>query len=158
MPTDEPPQLERFTHADAWNLGQRLVERCLRDSFPVTISIVLGTQRVFHAALAGTSADNDAWVARKIEVVRRFDRSSQAVHERYAKNDPDFLEHFGLSRTTHAAAGGAVPIRVGGALVGVLAISGLDSDTDHQLAVDALADHASHSTVDEFVADLKGDS
>ena len=142
LTTDQPPQLERFTHADAWNLGQRLVERCARESFPVTISIVLGTQRVFHAALAGTSADNDAWVARKIEVVRSFDRSSQAV-ERYAGNDPHFQERFGLSRATYAAAGGAVPIRVGGALVGVLAISGLDSDTDHQLAFDALVDVAS---------------
>ena len=40
----------------------------------------------------------------------------------------------------YAPAGGAVPIRVRGALVGVLAVSGLESTEDHELAVSALRD------------------
>ena len=147
MTTQEPPELERFAHADAWNVGRGLVERCLRESAAVTVSIVLGAQRVFHAALPGTSADNDAWVARKIEIVRRFDRSSLGVYELYARDDPDFLEHFGLPSAQYAAAGGAVPIRIGGSMVGVLAISGLDSASDHQLAVGALAEMASATSL-----------
>jgi uncharacterized protein (UPF0303 family) len=138
----EAPQQDRFTHEDAWRVGSWLVEKCLGESLGVTISIVLGTQRVFHAALPGTSADNDDWVARKIEVVRRFDQPSHAVYERYAKSDPDFLAHFGLSAVTHAPTGGAVPIRVRGSLVGVLAVSGLASEQDHDLAVEALSQTA----------------
>jgi uncharacterized protein (UPF0303 family) len=139
MGIEEPPDLARFTHAEAWAVGRDLVERCLRHGHPVTISIVLGTQRVFHAALAGSSADNDSWVARKIEVVRRFGRSSATIYELYAKDNVDFYRVFALQESQYAAAGGAVPIRVQGALVGVLAVSGLDSDADHRLAVEALA-------------------
>jgi uncharacterized protein (UPF0303 family) len=138
MTSLEAPDQPRFTHADAWRLGCRLVERCTRESLSVTISIVLGTQRVFHAALPGTSHDNDEWVAKKTEIVRRFDASSWVVWERYAKDDPAFLDHFGLPADRFAPGGGAVPIRVNGSLVGVLAISGLDSAEDHRLAVDAL--------------------
>lgn len=141
----EAPDQRRFTHEDAWRVGQGLVERCLRESLGVTISIVLGTQRVFHAALPGTSADNDEWVARKIAIVRRFDKPSHAVYVLYAKNDPDFLLHFGLTAAEYAPTGGAVPIRVNGSLVGVLAVSGLDSFSDHKLAVEALAASAAAS-------------
>jgi uncharacterized protein (UPF0303 family) len=41
---------------------------------------------------------------------------------------------------------GAVPIRVRGTLVGVLAISGLESSEDHELAVSALTAARSPST------------
>jgi uncharacterized protein (UPF0303 family) len=142
VPTQEPSELDRFSHAEAWHLGRGLVERSIRESLSVTISITIGDQRVFHAAMAGTSADNDAWVARKSEIVRRFDLSSLGVYERQARDSPDFYRVFGLSEVTYAAAGGAVPIRVRGTTVGVLAISGLSSEADHQLAVDALADLA----------------
>ena len=136
---EEPGDLERFTQAEAWIVGRDLVERCRREQLPVTISIFLGTQRVFHAALEGTSADNDAWVARKIEVVRRFDQSSHGVHQRYALDQAEFHRIFALPEDTYAAAGGAIPLRVRGALVGVLAVSGLDSAADHQLALDAIS-------------------
>ena len=140
MTVEDIPELDRFTHAEAWTLGSRLARRCQAASLPVTISIVIGEQQVFHAALHGTSADNDAWASRKIGTVRHFDLSSAAVHERYAQPDTDFHRVFGLPESRYAAAGGAVPIRVRGTLVGVLAVSGLASAEDHQLAVDALAE------------------
>jgi uncharacterized protein (UPF0303 family) len=138
--TSEPPDLDRFDFDDAWRLGTTLAERCRSEGHSVTISIQVGEQRVFHAALPGTSADNDSWVDRKSRVVRRFACSSHEVHDRYAKGDPErFFSAFALSPAQYAAAGGAVPIRVRGALVGVLAVSGLESAEDHELAVSALA-------------------
>lgn len=128
-----------FTHDDAWRLGSGLVAACRADSLPVTISIHLGEQRVFHAALPGTSADNDDWAMRKTRVVRRFDRSSHEVGQTYAGDDPaGFLAAFGLAAADYAPTGGAVPIRVNGSMVGVLAISGLASNDDHDRALDAL--------------------
>lgn len=99
------------------------------EDLSVTITITLGEQRVFHAALAGTSSDNDDWALRKIRVVRRFDRSWQDVGETYAAADAVlFHTMFGLPPADDAApTGGAVPVRVRGTLVGVLAISGLTS-------------------------------
>src|SRR3954464_14011583 len=96
--TSEPPDLEHFDVDDAWRLGTTLAERCRGQGLPVTISIHLGEQRVFHAALPGTSADNDAWVDRKSRVVRRFACSSLEVQERFAQADPDrFFSTFALS-------------------------------------------------------------
>jgi uncharacterized protein (UPF0303 family) len=141
--TSEPPELDHFDFDDAWRLGTTLTEHCRDEGLPVTISIQLGEQRVFHAALAGTSADNDSWVDRKSRVVRRFASSSLEVYERHAKDDEDrFFSAFALSPSQYAPAGGAVPIRVRGALVGVLAVSGLESSEDHEIAVSALAGHA----------------
>jgi uncharacterized protein (UPF0303 family) len=138
--TSEPPDLDHFDLDDAWRLGTTLAERCRAQGLPVTISIQLGEHRVFHAALPGTSADNDSWVDRKSRVVRRFACSSLEVQDRYAKGDPDrFYSTFALSPSDYAPAGGAVPIRVRGTLVGVLAVSGLESSEDHELAVSALS-------------------
>lgn len=133
------PDLEQFGHDEAWQMGSALAARCRADQLPVTISIWLGEQRVFHAALSGTSADNDAWVEKKARVVRRFNRSSLEVYEHYVTRMPDFFQIFGLSRAEYAPGEGAVPIRVHGALVGVLAVSGLEQGGDHDLAVSAFA-------------------
>ena len=141
--TSEPPDLDHFDLDDAWRLGTTLAERCRTEGHPVTISIQLGEQRAFHSALPGTSADNDSWVDRKSAVVRRFACSSHEVDDRLAKGDPDrFFSAFALSPSQYAPTGGAVPIRVRGALVGVLAVSGLESSEDHELAVSALVEHA----------------
>jgi uncharacterized protein (UPF0303 family) len=136
--TDEP-DFDSFDHDDAWRIGSALVERCRAERLPVVISITLGEQRVFHVALAGATADNDHWVQRKANVVRRFDRSSLEVWEHYDVGDnPGFYEAFGISRADFAPGEGAIPIRVHGSQVGVLAISGLESGGDHALALSGL--------------------
>ena len=70
--TEHPADFDRFDHDDAWRIGSALVARCRSDNLLVTSSIWLGQQKVFHAALPGTSADNDDWVEKKARVVRRF--------------------------------------------------------------------------------------
>lgn len=136
---DDLPDFDRFGHDDAWRIGSALVERCRAEGLPVVISITLGEQRVFHVALKGATADNDSWVDRKARVVRRFDRSSLALAEHYGvEQNPGFYEAFGISRADYAPGEGAIPIRVHGTQVGVLAISGLESGGDHALAVEGL--------------------
>ena len=44
----------------------------------------------------------------------------------------------GLDRAAYAFAGGAFPIRVNGALVGTVGVSGLTDVEDHDLVVEAL--------------------
>ncbi|MEV6611621.1 heme-binding protein [Kutzneria sp. NPDC051319] len=67
---------DRFDNTTAWDLGQQMVLAARRRELPVVVSIERNGQRLFHAALPGTSADNDAWVDRKVRVVRRYGRSS----------------------------------------------------------------------------------
>ena len=139
--SDPVNELDRFGHDEAWWLGSALVDRCRSQHFPVTILIWLGEQRVFHAAMPGTSADNDSWAERKARVVAHFGISSYEVFERDVKHNPDFFRIFALSPNDYAPYGGAVPIKVRGTMVGVLAVSGLESEQDHQLALDALREH-----------------
>jgi uncharacterized protein (UPF0303 family) len=131
-------ELDSFTHADAWRLGSALVARCQKEESPVTIGIWLGAQRVFYSALSGTSADNDSWVDRKANTVRRFGYSSLQAQNRFGGMGTEFFHVFALSPAEYAAAGGAVPIFVRGSMVGVIGVSGLESSEDHDLAVWAL--------------------
>ena len=133
------PQFETFGHDEAWQLGSDLVAQCRAEGLAVTIAIHLGAQRVFHAALPGTSADNDDWAMRKTRVVQRFDRASDEIGKALAGDDPSaFFEAFALARSDFAPTGGAVPIRLRGTTVGVLAVSGLSSAEDHERACEAL--------------------
>jgi uncharacterized protein (UPF0303 family) len=140
--TDDLPDFDHFNHDDAWRMGSALVERCRAEGLTVVISIRIGEQRVFHAALPGTSADNDHWVDRKVNVVRRFDRSTLDVFHRYYEAVPDFHAVFGLSRAEYAPGEGAAPIRVHGTQVGVLAVSGLDGGGDHAIVLAGLQEAA----------------
>ena len=140
--SEKLPDLDRFGPDEAWWLGSALVDRCRSEDLAVTISIQLGEQRVFHAGLPGTSADNDSWAERKARSVTHFGVSSAAVFERYVASNPNFFQLFALSPNDYAPYPGAVPITVRGTLVGTLAISGLTGEQGHALAVEALHDEA----------------
>lgn len=134
--------LERFGHDEAWDLGQRVVALATERSLGITVAIWLGDQRVFHAARPGTSADNDSWMDRKLAIVRRFDAPSMAVKLRLRGKGVSQAEaRLGLDPAVHALAGGGVPVRVRGSLVGVAVVSGLTDQEDHDLMLEALAAH-----------------
>jgi uncharacterized protein (UPF0303 family) len=52
----------RFDNTDAWNLGSAMVAAATERSLPVTIDIRRRGHQLFHVALVGTTADNDAWI------------------------------------------------------------------------------------------------
>jgi uncharacterized protein (UPF0303 family) len=128
-----------FTLEDAWELGVRLRAAAASAGHPVAIAIWLGRQRVFHAALPGSSADNDGWLDRKHRVVERFGRASMLVGEEFRAKGEDFDTHARLDPREYAAHGGVVPIRLeGGAVVGAVGVSGLPQQDDHDLVVEHL--------------------
>ena len=132
-------QFTHFTLDDAWTIGSRLVELGRARSLGITIDITRGDQQVFHAALDGTTADNDDWVARKIRTVRRFQASSFLVGRRFAASGKDFSEATGLPLNQFAAHGGCFPVVIRNAgLVGTITVSGLPQADDHALVVEVL--------------------
>ena len=135
-------ELSRFGHDEAWRLGSALVERCRTEGLAVTITIRLGEQRVFHAALPGTSPDNDGWADQQGAASSRgWACARSTVFERQrARTIPESLPRLRLCRPHRLRAHSAERYRSRsrGALVGTLAVSGLESEEDRALAVDAL--------------------
>ena len=136
---------DRFDHADAWALGCRIVEDAAAQSHPIAVAIVFGEQRVFHAALAGSAATNDDWLARKFRTVAKHNCSSWATTCRVRANSGDFFTESGYSPRDLALAGGAVPLRVRGSLIGAVGVSGLAEEDDHRVVIDAMRAHLAKS-------------
>jgi uncharacterized protein (UPF0303 family) len=136
---EEELQFTTFTNTTAWELGCALVDAARRDRLAVTIDIRRGDQQLFHAALPGTAANNDAWIERKNRVVRRFGHSSYYVGSSHRIDGTDFAERELLDPREYAAHGGAFPVIVRGAgPVGTVTVSGLPQADDHRLVVEVL--------------------
>ncbi|MFJ9035585.1 heme-degrading domain-containing protein [Streptomyces sp. NPDC102406] len=131
--------LPSFTYEDAWALGTLLVELARERQAPVAIDITCGGQQLFHAALPGSTPDNDAWIARKRRVVERYHASSYLVGSRFRAKGTTFEDSSRLDPDAYAAHGGAFPLRMSGAgFVGTVVVSGLPQIEDHALVVEAL--------------------
>jgi len=132
-------QFQRFDNDTALALGQVLVAAAREAGLAVTVDIRRGEQQLFHAALAGTAADNDAWIERKNRVVRRFGHSSFYVGLLLGLEGTSIEEKFLVDPTLYAAHGGAFPVMVRHVgLVGTVTVSGLPQAEDHRLVVAVL--------------------
>ena len=129
----------KFDSATAWDLGVRLRDVGLANNYGIVVSIRRGGQRLFHAALPGSSADNDAWADRKAAVVDRYGHSSYLIGTQFRLNGRDFDTHSRLDVDRFAAHGGSFPVinrDVG--CVGSVTVSGLSQADDHNLVVAAI--------------------
>jgi uncharacterized protein (UPF0303 family) len=132
-------QFARFDNVTAWELGQALVAAARDGGLAVTVDIRRGDQQLFHAALPGTAADNDAWIERKNRVVRRFGHSSFHVGTSLRRDGVTIAERFLLDEAEYAPHGGAFPVIVRDVgVVGTVTVSGLPQEEDHRLVVDTL--------------------
>ncbi|KAI9926779.1 hypothetical protein ASPWEDRAFT_177210 [Aspergillus wentii DTO 134E9] len=155
-----------FTSTTAWSLGLALRSRILslpsEQRKPAIISIALtgGAEPhvVFQCATEpGTVPDNDVWVRRKRNVVLRWGVSSWLMRNKTlvstgaapAEVETAFVRKFALRSSSgganaddYAIHGGAFPIRVKGVdgVVGVIVVSGLKQEHDHQVVVDVVQD------------------
>lgn len=131
--------LTRFTHDDAWALGSLVVGLARERGLPVTVDVTRGAQQLFHAALEGTAAHNDVWIARKVATVRELGTSSFLAGLQARARGGAFEDAPWIDATRMAGHGGAFPITVTGVgVVGTLTVSGLPQADDHALAVEAL--------------------
>jgi uncharacterized protein (UPF0303 family) len=127
---------------DAWKLGAMMQAAALAEALPIVIGIRLGEQRVFHAALAGSSADNDDWLERKSRVVMRYGEASLAVGERFRERGKDFDVDSRRDPALFAAHGGVVPIcLVSGTVIGAVGVSGLPQLDDHAFVIRMLREY-----------------
>ncbi|MFJ8155636.1 heme-degrading domain-containing protein [Streptomyces sp. NPDC094468] len=129
----------QFTYDDAWALGSLLVEMARERQAPVAVDIHRGGQQLFHAALPGSTPDNDAWIARKRRVVERYGAASYLVGARFRAKGTTFEESSRLDPDTYAAHGGSFPVTVENVgVIGSVTVSGLPQLQDHRMVVEAL--------------------
>jgi uncharacterized protein (UPF0303 family) len=132
-------QFSSFTNDDAWELGAALVAAARDRGAPVVIDVTRNGHQLFHAALPGSTPDNDAWIARKQRVVHRFGHSSLYVRQGSIERGTTFEEEFALDPAQYAAHGGAFPVLVRSVgPVGVVAVSGLPQLEDHRMVAAAI--------------------
>ncbi|WP_112466951.1 heme-degrading domain-containing protein [Streptomyces triticisoli] len=131
--------LPHFTLDDAWTLGSLLVDLARERRAPVAIDIHRAGQQLFHAALPGSTPDNDAWITRKRRVVERYGCASYLVGARFRAKGTTFEASSRLDPDLYAAHGGSFPINVEGAgVIGAVTVSGLPQLEDHRMVVEAL--------------------
>ncbi|MCW1919318.1 heme-binding protein [Rhodobacter sp. KR11] len=121
----------------ALELGHLLLGLARARDLPVVIDIRDAGRSFFHAALPGSSAQNDNWARRKSNLALYMGRASMAVTLDFRAKGRDLATE-GLSEADYALSGGAVPLRLGGAMVAVATVSGLPEMEDHRLVVEAL--------------------
>jgi uncharacterized protein (UPF0303 family) len=136
---EEEIQFDAFSNETALLIGLRLVEVAQAEGKVVTIDISRGEQQLFHYALPGTCADNDAWIQRKNRVVRRFGRASFYMGTLYRSTTTSIDAKHLLDPREYAAHGGAFPIIIRGTgVIGTVTVSGLPQEEDHELVVRVL--------------------
>jgi uncharacterized protein (UPF0303 family) len=133
-------QFDRFDNETALALGQYLLAAAQERSLPVVISVRRNGQRLFHAALPGTSPDNDAWIDRKSRVVDRYGHSSFYIGTLHREAGDTFEEKSRLDPDLYAAHGGVFPIILRGTgPIGTVGVSGLPQAEDHAFVVEQLS-------------------
>jgi uncharacterized protein (UPF0303 family) len=136
---EEELQFRQFTNDDALTLGMKLLERAKEQGKAVTVDICRNGQQLFHAALPGTSADNDHWIRRKNNVVNRYGHSSFLIGSQFRVKGKTFEESSRLDPDQYAAHGGAFPILIRNVgVVGTITVSGLPQAEDHAFVVSVL--------------------
>jgi uncharacterized protein (UPF0303 family) len=130
-----------FDESTAWAVGSKIREIAVSRGQGVFIDIRLWDRVLFTHAMAGTSSDNEDWVRRKVNVVRRFQCSSYRKGLELKRDGKVLDEAAGCSALDYAPHGGGFPIRLkGGPVIGCITVSNLPQREDHILAVEAMAD------------------
>ncbi len=135
-------QFTKFNEDVAWKLGCQLVELARTRNLPVTVDITRGTHQLFHAALRGTSPDNDEWVKRKVRLVYRFGHSSFYMGQLLKSKGKSMEQSYSISESEYAPHGGCFPVILKDTgIVGTITVSGLPQEEDHKLVVEAIRNY-----------------
>ena len=124
----------------AWELALALRDAGSSREAPIVGVVETFAMPLASFALPGATADNFDWARRKINIVRRFQRSSYAMGLQLAKSGRTLADLGALPERDYAVHGGAFPIFLrGGGCIGAVAVSGLPQREDHKMAVAAVA-------------------
>lgn len=136
---EEELQFESFTNETALELGMLILKTARQEGKRVTIDIERHGQLLFHYAMEGTTPDNDQWIIRKKNVVKRFNKSSFHVGLLLQKSGKSIAERYCVDPFQYSAHGGSFPLLIKDVgVVGAITVSGLPQEEDHRLVVNVI--------------------
>ena len=133
-----------LTSKEAVEIGECVVKIAREKNLPIATRVYIGDWVVFHVSLPGSDAENDRWMGRKVRTVAAKGHSSMCLRilaEEAGIAEKDWYVQNNLAQSDHAIHGGAFPLRVDGAHVGTVVVSGIPQAEDHRLAVAGLRLH-----------------
>jgi uncharacterized protein (UPF0303 family) len=132
----------RFARVDletAIELGRLILERGERRRLPIAFEIYVRDRLVFRAALAGSNAENDRYLASKLKLARETGHPTLLTSRQYRDRlaaDPTLRDE---RRASYGPYGGCVPLRTAdGAVAGYATVSGLSEQDDHAMVLWAI--------------------
>ena len=133
-----PFERESFDNEDAVDLGLIAVAVIHHHGANLAVRIVLRGDPVFVAKLGTTGPGNDPWLAGKAAVAERFAAPSLLVRRRHEAAGTPFTDRTDVDHDLFRAHGGAIPIFVGGEVVGTITMSGEPDVVDHAVVAEAI--------------------
>lgn len=139
---EEMLRFSSFTNKDALKLGNMMAKRVYDIGIDLGIVIrKLNGLVVYQHITEGASQNNVNWMNRKFNTCALTEMSSLRAWATFHLNG-ETVEDCGLSSTEYVLCGGGFPIRMkGGELVGVITVSNLPHEQDHQFIVDVLKEY-----------------
>lgn len=135
-------QFSGFSNDTALKIGNIIIRKGKERKINIAIEIDKGNQVIFHYSFDGTTPDNDDWLKRKINIVKRFHRSSYYVKLKLESKGDTLESKYGLKKEEYAAFAGAFPIIIKNTgVIGVISVSGLKQEDDHNLVVESLREY-----------------
>jgi len=136
---EETLLFKSFSNENALEIGLFIIESAKKFKKSVAVNIVKNGQTVFHYAMDGTSPDQDEWIKKKSNVVFRHHHSSYYMKLYNELKNRSYFEFYSVSPFEYAIHGGAFPITIeGSGVIGVITVSGLAQEEDHELIVEAI--------------------
>jgi uncharacterized protein (UPF0303 family) len=129
----------RFPRLDletAIELGRAILERGERQRLPIAFEIYVRDRLVFRAALAGSNAENDRYLASKLKLARETGQPTLLTSRQYRDRLVADATLRDERRSTYGPYGGCIPLRTkDGAVAGYATVSGLSEQDDHAMVL-----------------------
>jgi len=133
--------LPSLDNTDAIEIGQIATELATSQSLPIAIQVRLGDWIIYHAALPGSTPENDWWIGRKARVVNLKKHSTMYERVLAQEQGIDWHKENNLLDETHAIHGGGLALKTKDqGFLGTLLISGLPQVEDHLFGVKVLTE------------------
>ena len=135
---EEELQVPSFSNEDALELGLCAVE-WIREAHKngVYIEITRCGNTIFSYCMTGASPDNRLFAERKLKTVAMFEHCSLYAGIKYQSKGRHFEDYY--SPREYQCKGGGFPICIPGTgMIGMIGVSGLSAEEDHEVCVMAL--------------------